>query len=100
MVSFAKIAIVYLFLFFPLVHFAQTSSNKTSNSTTQSGEVLTYKIYYTLAGIYANTAEVTFSNTLEILNNKPVYHFVGNGKTYPSYDWFFKVRDVYESFVC
>jgi hypothetical protein len=24
---------------------------------------------------------------------------VGNGKTYPSYDWFFKVRDVYESFV-
>jgi hypothetical protein len=99
MFSFTKIVTFSLLLFIPFVHFAQSSTGKTINKTTQSGEVLTYKIYYTLAGIYANTAEVTFSNTLEKLNNKPVYHFVGNGKTYPSYDWFFKVRDVYESFV-
>lgn len=99
MFSFAKIVAFNILFFIPFVHFAQSSNCKTINKTTQSGEVLTYKIYYTLAGIYANTAEVTFSNTLEKLNNKPVYHFVGNGKTYPSYDWFFKVRDVYESFV-
>jgi len=99
MFSFAKIVTFTLLLFIPFVHFAQSSTGKTINKTTQSGEVLTYKIYYTLAGFYDNTAEVTFSNTLEKLNNKPVYHFVGNGKTYPSYDWFFKVRDVYESFV-
>jgi hypothetical protein len=99
MFSFTKIVTFSLLLFIPFVHFAQSSTGKTINKTTQSGEVLTYKIYYTLAGIYANSAEVTFSNTLEKLNNKPVYHFVGNGKTYPSYDWFFKVRDVYESFV-
>jgi hypothetical protein len=99
MFSFTKIVTFSLLLFIPFVHFAQSSTGKTINKTTQSGEVLTYKIYYTLAGIYVNSAEVTFSNTLEKLNNKPVYHFVGNGKTYPSYDWFFKVRDVYESFV-
>lgn len=99
MFSFSKGIFLTIYLFISIAVFAQTSPCKTVNTTTQSGETLTYKIYYTLAGIYANTAEVTFSNSLEKLNNRPVYHFVGNGKTYPNYDWFFKVRDVYESYV-
>ncbi len=37
--------------------------------------------------------------TLERMNNRPVYHVVGDGKTNPNYDFLFKVRDKYESFI-
>lgn len=72
---------------------------KIQNHTTQSGEVLTYKVYYTLAGAYVGTGEAIFSNKLEIYSGKPVFHVTGFGKSYKSYDWFFKVRDTYESFI-
>lgn len=69
------------------------------NTTFQSGEALTFKVFYTLAGIYVGAGEATFNVNTERLNNKPVYHITGNGKTYPFYDSFFKVRDKYESFI-
>ncbi|MEZ5046020.1 MAG: DUF3108 domain-containing protein [Chitinophagaceae bacterium] len=69
------------------------------NKTTQHGEKLTYKVYYTLAGAYINAGEAVFSNQLENWQNKTIYHLKGVGRTYSHYDWFFKVRDVYESFV-
>jgi hypothetical protein len=33
------------------------------------------------------------------VNGKPVYHIVGDGKSYPFYDNFFKVRDKYETYI-
>jgi hypothetical protein len=77
----------------------QTNDCKLTNTTTYDGEKLVYKIFYTLAGAYVGAGEATFSNTLTTYNNKPCYHFVGEGHTYSSYDWFFKVRDKYESYV-
>ncbi|HUP13680.1 MAG TPA: DUF3108 domain-containing protein, partial [Niastella sp.] len=70
-----------------------------SNKTFRSGESLTYKVYYTLAGIYVSAGEATFTVNLERMNNKPVFHVVADGKTYPFYDSFFKVRDRYETFI-
>lgn len=69
------------------------------NTTTQDGERLVYKIYYTLAGAYVAAGQATFSNTLMTLDQRTCYHFQGEGHTYTTYDWFFKVRDLYESFV-
>jgi hypothetical protein len=69
------------------------------NTTFQSGEGLTFKVYYTLAGVFVAAGEANFAVTLEKLLNKPVYHIVGDGKTYSFYDNFFKVRDRYESFI-
>ena len=69
------------------------------NTAFQSGESLTFKVYYTLAGVYVAAGEANFSVNLEKLMNKPVYHIVGDGKTYNFYDNFFKVRDKYESFI-
>jgi hypothetical protein len=43
--------------------------------------------------------EATFSNEVTLFNKKPCYHFQGEGHSYSSYDWFFKVRDLYESYV-
>jgi Protein of unknown function (DUF3108) len=69
------------------------------NSTFQSGESTTFKVFYTLAGAYIGAGEASFNVNLEKMNNKPVYHIVGDGKTYTFYDKFFKVRDKYESFI-
>lgn len=69
------------------------------NTAFVSGEKLTFKVFYTVAGLYVAAGEASFTNTLEQLNNKPVYHIVGDGKTYPFYDGFFKVRDRYESYI-
>ena len=33
------------------------------------------------------------------MNGRPVYHIAGVGKTNPSYDWIYKVRDKYETFI-
>ncbi|MEJ7768305.1 MAG: DUF3108 domain-containing protein [Chitinophagaceae bacterium] len=68
------------------------------NTTFQSGETLTFKVYYTL-GIYVAAGEAKFTVNLERMNNKPVYHITGDGKTFSFYDSFFKVRDRYESYI-
>ncbi len=69
------------------------------NSSFQAGESITFKVYYTLAGVYVAAGEVKFGVELERLMNKPVYHITGDGKTFNFYDNFFKVRDKYETYI-
>lgn len=69
------------------------------NVTTQNGEQILYVVYYTVAGIYVNAGDAIFTNTVEKLNGKTVYHIVADGKTNSKYDWIYKVRDKYESFI-
>jgi hypothetical protein len=69
------------------------------NTSFKAGEKITYTVYYAVAGIYVNAGTATFTNTLETLNNKPVYHIVGEGNTNSSYDWIYKVRDKYETYI-
>jgi hypothetical protein len=69
------------------------------NNSFQGGETLMFKVFYTLAGVYVAAGEANFSVNIEKLINKPVYHIVGDGKTYSFYDNFFKVRDKYESYI-
>lgn len=68
------------------------------NNSFHAGETITYKVYYSLVA-NIGAGEATFSTTLETLNNKPVYHIVGDGKTFSFYDKVFKVRDKYESYI-
>ena len=92
--------ILITFLFYTDTAQAQGSKScSIKNTTTSSGETISYKVYYTLAGIYVPAGEATFSNKLEIFNKQKVFHVTGEGHTYRSYDWFYKVRDVYESFI-
>src|SRR5688572_30566387 len=69
------------------------------NTAFKAGEKVSYTVYYAVAGIYVNAGTATFTNTLETLNNRPVYHIVGEGNTNSSYDWIYKVRDRYETYV-
>jgi len=69
------------------------------NTAFSAGEKVFYTAYYNVAGIYVNAGNVTFTNTLETLNNRPVYHIAGEANTNSSYDWIFKVRDRYETYI-
>jgi Protein of unknown function (DUF3108) len=69
------------------------------NTAFKAGEYLQYKVYYAVAGIYVPGGVASFTTTLERFNGKDVYHVVGDGKTFPFYDKFFRVRDKYESYI-
>lgn len=70
-----------------------------SNRTFHVDEKVTFTVFYSVAGIYVDAGNAVFSSTLEKLNNRPVYHITGDGKTNPRYDWIYKVRDKYETFI-
>lgn len=69
------------------------------NTAYKADEEVRMKVFYSTLGMYIGAGEAVFTTTLERFNGKPVYHFVGEGKTYPTFDNFFKVRDRYESYV-
>jgi hypothetical protein len=69
------------------------------NFAFQDGEKITFNVYYAVAGIFVNAGTANFTTAVEKLNNKPVYHITGTGVTNSSYDWIFKVRDKYETFI-
>lgn len=69
------------------------------NESWQSGEKITFHVYYTLAGIYIYGGAANFSIRLTDYNNQPAYHIVGEGRTNNFFDGFFKVRDRYESYI-
>lgn len=69
------------------------------NTSFQAGEQITYRVYYNLGKIFVGAGEAVFSTSLAQFNGRTVYHIVGDGRTYRSYDWIFKVRDKYESYI-
>ena len=69
------------------------------NTAFQDGEKVTMKVFYNTLGMYVGAGEATFSTTLERFNGKPVYHCVGEGKSFSFFDNFFRVRDRYESYI-
>jgi hypothetical protein len=69
------------------------------NHSFQDGENISYHVFYAVAGIYINAGTANFTVNQEHFANKPVYHVIGSGSSNPSYDWIFKLRDKYESYI-
>lgn len=69
------------------------------NQTTQAGEQISFNIYYAVAGIYVSAGKAVFTNSLEKLNGRPVYHIRAEGNSNSSYDWIYRVRDLYETYM-
>jgi hypothetical protein len=67
------------------------------NNAFTNGEILTYRLHYGAIEAGIATLEVT-EETLEF-GGRPTYHVVGLGKSTGAFDWFFKVRDRYESYI-
>lgn len=69
-------------------------ANDNSNSHAfQPGEQLTYRVYYNWNFVWLAAGEVTF----EVREDDRGYHFKATGSTYKSYEWFYQVHDVYNS---
>lgn len=79
----------------------QDDSNNCSIKTTsfQSGETLTYKVFYNAGPMWIGAGEVYFKLQDANLNNKKMYHAVMEAVSYGSFDWFFKVRDKMETWM-
>lgn len=67
------------------------------NTAFKEGEVLSYRLHYGVMDAGVAILEVKPA-VLEVSGRK-VYHVVGNGYSKGTFDWFFKVRDRYETFI-
>jgi hypothetical protein len=60
------------------------------------GEYVAYKVSF--GAINVGFADLQIIESTQ-LNSRPTFHIIGKGRTAPFFDWFFKVRDVYETFI-
>lgn len=87
-------------LFIPFLFISANTKDCAQNNTAFNiGEVLTYRVNYNWGLIWVGAGEVTFKVNTATLDNKSTYHVIGTGHTYSEYDWFFKVRDTYQTYM-
>lgn len=78
---------------------AQTYPCELKNNAFKSGEKLDYVITYNWLLVWTDVGGVRFETTKEKMFNQEVFNLKGTGVTYSFYDWFYPVRDVYQSWV-
>jgi hypothetical protein len=93
--SFKKSILILLLL--STVFFSTESKAQPGELPFKAGERLHYKVAYNWKFIWVNAGKVDFSVDSLIYSGKPAYHFKSFGRTLSGYDWFFKVRDYFES---
>ncbi len=95
---FGKLRIkVVLILFFFLSINNISAQCKPQLWSFQAGEELNYDIVYNWGFIWVDAGKVEFKAKKEILEGREVFHFSGTGISLPKHDWFFKVRDYFDS---
>lgn len=92
------------FLFFIFSFFTFLPSNdkelcNLKNTAFNTGEKISYTIYYNVIGLYVNAGKTDLTVQSSIFNDNESFTFIAIGKSNSNYDWIFKVRDKYESVV-
>ena len=85
-----RLFLIIAFVSFSFLGFSQT------NLPYDVGEYAAYKISF--GAINVGYAELEVKEITSV-NNKPSFHIIGKGRTASFFDWVFKVRDVYETFI-
>lgn len=67
------------------------------NKAFKKGEVLEYRVHYGF--VDAGYARIEVKNEDRKIGGQNVFHTIGTGKTHWAFDWFFRVRDRYESYI-
>ncbi|MEM6398161.1 MAG: DUF3108 domain-containing protein [Bacteroidota bacterium] len=65
------------------------------NQAFEAGERLVYTLYYKLNFVWIAAGQVSFA----VYDTGNDFHISVDGRTFSSYEWFYKVRDHYESYV-
>jgi hypothetical protein len=92
-----RINFIFL-LFFISLNGLQAQCFK-DNHAFKEGEFLSYEISYNWGPIWVDAGLVTFSIVTDTYAGKPVWHLKSSGRTYKSYDFFFKVVDYYDAWI-
>lgn len=74
-----------------------TQTCNITNYSFKAGEEITYIISYNWFIIWTEVGEVSLTIKNDSFKGIPTYRVAGEGYTYPGWDWFFKVRDIYIS---
>lgn len=82
-------------IFFVFLMSSFLLANAQANSAFKAGEELKFKVKYG----WFKTSEATLSVKNSTLDGIPVRHIRGFGKSTGMLDWFFKVRDNFETFI-
>lgn len=70
---------------------------KVENKAFKDGEFLKYKLAYGIMNAGEATLEV--KKIKKQIQNREIFHIVGRGYSISAFDWFFKVRDKYETYL-
>ena len=70
---------------------------KVENKAFKDGEFLKYKLAYGIMNAGEATLEV--KKVKKKIQNREILHIVGRGYSVSAFDWFFKVRDKYETYL-
>lgn len=65
----------------------------------QAGEKISYHAYYNWGMIWIHAGDVQFTVNQKPFAGKQTYYFEVTGKSIPKYDWMYKVRDSFKSYV-
>lgn len=88
------------FLVYPFSRvFTQVNSCSVENTVFQSGEEVRYRAFYNWGFIWLKAGDVVFRVNDTLYNGKNAFHLISSGWSLKEYDWFYKVRDRFESIV-
>lgn len=68
-----------------------------NHNSFQIGEKLNYRLHYGV--VDAATATLEVKSTGRTIKGRELFHVVGTGTSISAFNWFFKVRDRYESYI-
>ncbi len=89
--------VILFFVNFLSTSAAQNDLRKINNEAFRAGEFLKYRIHYGI--IDAGEAVLEIKEELKKFGGRDCFHMIGSGKSVGAFNWFFKVRDRYESVV-
>jgi hypothetical protein len=90
----------FCFTFLTLILTIQIShSQAIVNTAFKSGEVLKYKGSYYMTNLWADLAELKMEVSDYVAEGKQLYSLKGTFSTYSNYDSYFKIRDLYQSWI-
>ena len=95
-----NLAFILIALFAFQASFATGQDNKlrtVKHSAFKAGEKLRYRLHYGVVDAGEATLEVNATD--KTVQGRPLLHMVGKGRTLGSFNWFFKVRDRYETYM-
>ena len=76
---------------------SNTELRSLENNAFQAGEKLKYVLHY--GAVNAGVAELRVDKSDKKVKNRELLHVVGTGRTISAFDWVFKVRDRYETYL-